>query len=263
MPAFYAHRRFGDLVVEQLPGEMRDILNEHRTQFDLGCQGPDIYFFFRPWKHNAVNRYGEIMHEEIARGLFERGVKVIKRFGMNSATAAYVYGVVCHYALDSEAHPYVSEMMIKEKVGHIEIEEEFEKYCMRLDGVNPFSTDLSKMVPTDKQTVDAIKPLYPGATWAQTREALCELKAIKKIVCQPTAVGQDRVNAILRKAGLYEAHKGQMNQMIDNLSCTESNIGLEEKLQGAIPVAVDLIAQMNAAVKSGTPLGERFDRNFK
>ena len=263
MPAFYAHLKFGDLVTEQLPGEMRDVINGHREVFDLGCQGPDIYFFYRPWKKNEVNLYGEGLHAAPAKDLFERGVKIIRRFGQDSAKAAYVYGVACHFALDSECHPYVGEMVEKLKVGHIEIEEEFEKHMMRIYGLNPFSTDLSKWVPTDKAVVDAVKPLYPEPSWRQTRESLVELKLIKGIVHQPTARGQERLNALLRKAGLYEVHKGQMNQMVDNLACAESNAGLAERLYAAVPVAVELIDEINRAVFEKKPLSVRFERNFE
>ena len=262
MPAYYAHRRFGELVTEQLPGEMRDIIGAHREVFLLGCQGPDIYFFYRPWSKNEVNLYGERLHDEPAKGLIERGVKIIRRFGRESAKAAYVYGVVCHFALDSECHPYVDEMEEKLGVKHIEIEEEFEKYLMSRDGRNPFSTDLSRMVPTDRKTVDAVKPLYPEMTWRQTRESLLELRAIKKIVCQPTAGGQECINRLLKKAGLYEVHKGQMNQMVDNLKCLESNAGLAARFDAAVDVATDLIDQVNEAVDGKKELGVRFERSF-
>ena len=263
MPAFYAHKRFGEMVAKELPEEIKEAVLNHEAQFLIGCQGPDIYFFFRPWKHNDVNAYGEGLHALEARALFERGAKIIRRYGRDSAKAAYVYGVLCHFALDSEAHPYVNAMVEKLYVGHIEIEEEFEKHMMRLDEVNPFSTDLSKMVPTDNETVDAIKPLYEGVTWKQTKESLKELKLLKKIVCQPTAAGQKRLNSLLKKAGMYEQHKGQMNQMVDNLTCRESNEGLTKKLFGAIPVAVRLMKELDDCAFRGTPLSGRFDRNFE
>ena len=263
MPAFYAHRKFGASVTEALSEEMIAVINNHRTQFDLGCQGPDIFFFYRPWGTNAVNKYGNQLHEDPAKELFERGAKIIRKYGQDSAQAAYVYGVVCHFSLDSECHPYVAEMIEKTGVAHIEIEEEFEKYVMRIDGVNPFSTDLSKMVPTDRETVDAVKPLYPAPAWGEVRESLVELKVFKKIICQPSAKGQERINRLLKLTGMYEVHKGQMNQMVDNLACTESNAGLWERFLGAVSVAASLIEDLNASAKTGKPLSVRFERNFE
>lgn len=45
MPAFYAHSRFGAKVAERMKGELREIIRKHYRQFEIGLQGPDLYFF--------------------------------------------------------------------------------------------------------------------------------------------------------------------------------------------------------------------------
>lgn len=45
MPAFYAHERFGKKVWKQMHGELKETIREHYPQFQIGLQGPDIFFF--------------------------------------------------------------------------------------------------------------------------------------------------------------------------------------------------------------------------
>ena len=47
MPIFYAHHHFGEQVYKELPEELQEIIYEYYPQFQIGLQGPDIFFFFR------------------------------------------------------------------------------------------------------------------------------------------------------------------------------------------------------------------------
>ena len=119
MPAIYAHDRFGREVASKLSGEIKEIIKRYYTQFQIGLQGPDILFFYRPFYINAVAKYGIHLHHISAYPFFEHAVKVVKKRGRNSREYAYLLGFICHYALDSECHPYVSEMMKKTKVSSL------------------------------------------------------------------------------------------------------------------------------------------------
>ena len=48
MPAAYAHYRFGQAVFSRLPAEKQKIIQAHRALYDLGLQGPDLLFHYRP-----------------------------------------------------------------------------------------------------------------------------------------------------------------------------------------------------------------------
>ena len=62
MPALYAHNRFGQKVLEQLKGELKDIVTAHDTQFKIGLQGPDIFFFYtRKISFDYIMRFPHIL----------------------------------------------------------------------------------------------------------------------------------------------------------------------------------------------------------
>ena len=134
MPAFFAHYQFGEQVVTQLNDELKDIIQKHKREFQIGLQGPDVFFFYRPWKTNDVVEYGNHLHEAPARWMFQRGMGN----GRHSAAYAYMIGVVCHFALDSFCHPFVDAYEKESGVSHMEIESEFEKMLLRREEKDPF-----------------------------------------------------------------------------------------------------------------------------
>ena len=75
MPAVYAHYRFGAKVSRKLPEDLRKIATTYHPQFTIGLQGPDIFFFYRPYRKNRIARYGNHLHEIPAREFFEHGVR--------------------------------------------------------------------------------------------------------------------------------------------------------------------------------------------
>ena len=144
MPALYAHDRFGAKVSGRLEGELGEIVNRYYTQFSIGLQGPDIFFFYKPYKDNVIVRYGNHLHEISALSFFRHALSVVQRYGRDSGEYAYLMGFICHFILDSECHPYVDEMIEKTGVQHMEIEEEFEKLLLRLDYKDPFAYPLAE-----------------------------------------------------------------------------------------------------------------------
>ena len=101
MPSVYAHYRFGREILELLPDDISSILIEHRELFDIGLQGPDILFFYKPVFKNYVNQLGKRIHEWKGRRFFIPAVRQIRCLKNKDASIAYICGVACHYALDA------------------------------------------------------------------------------------------------------------------------------------------------------------------
>lgn len=78
MPALYAHDRFGEKVSEKSDGELKNIIFKYYNQYEVGLQGPDILFFYRPYHGNDVAKYGSHLHAVSALPFFEHAAKVVK-----------------------------------------------------------------------------------------------------------------------------------------------------------------------------------------
>ena len=103
MPDVAVHAAFGREVLASLPEEVREYLIPEPYTFALF--GPDVWFMYKPW-HRREGR-GRRMHTG-KPGLFlttllcraESSASPVEMF-------SYLSGFLCHYALDSIAHPYI------------------------------------------------------------------------------------------------------------------------------------------------------------
>ena len=210
MPALYAHDRFGRKVLEQLDGELFDIISKYYTQFQIGLQGPDIFFFYKAYSSNRVTKYGYQLHFLSAAPFLQHAVDVIHEKGRDSREYAYLLGFLCHFVLDSECHPYVEEMMQKTRVGHLEIEEEFEKMLLRKDGKNPLAYPLCELVPTDNVTAKSIYLFYEHMDPPTIKTALQYLKFIKWFFTAPGFLHQGAINLAMKLLKKEDSYKGHM-----------------------------------------------------
>ena len=264
MPAYYAHHRFGAAVAELLDGELKKTVVAHRPQFDIGLQGPDIFFFYRPYTKNKVVKYGNGLHHVSAITFFRRAVRIVRKSGRNSREYAYLLGFLCHFILDSECHPYVNEMVEVTGVKHLEIEEEFEKLLLRMDGEDPFSYPLGDLVPLDDGTVQAICPFYPRQINERiVRKSLRDLRMVKRLFTTPHRWKYDVINGVMRLSGKnYPYAKGLMNQRADNPACRQTNEELLRRFEAAVPLAVRMAAGLDECVRTGKEPDVRLDRSF-
>lgn len=263
MPAIYAHDCFGIEVAERLDQELREIIRKYPAPYAIGLQGPDLLFFYRPWSHNRVNQYGVHLHKVSALSFFEHARGVIEEYGRDSKEYAYLMGFICHFILDSECHPYVGEMMDQTGIQHLEIEEEFEKSMLRMNGEDAVAFSAAELVPTDRATAEAIVPFYQNISLDIVRQSLKDLRTVKRLFCAPGALKQGFINMVMKLLRRHEEMKGLMNQRVDNPGCRESNEGLMAHFDAAIGVAVDMIHSYDESLRTGQALDARFDRTFE
>lgn len=266
MPAIYAHDRFGKEVAERVLGEPGKTVRRYYTQFKIGLQGPDIFFFYRFNTDNPIVSYGQHLHRISALPFFRHAVDIIRKKGCNSREYAYLLGFLCHFILDSECHPYVEDMIEVTGVQHLEIEEEFEKLLLRLDGQDPVGYPLADLIPTDPETVRAIYPFYrtnESITPKIIFQSLRYMKLIKRFLTAPGKLKHAAINTGMKLTGKYPYVKGLMNQRVDNPNCKESNEGLLTRFDAAIDLAAGIIGSLDESIRTGKPLSERLDRNFE
>lgn len=103
MPDVAMHHAFGLDVRGSLPEEIRKELRE--APFVFGLYGPDLWFMYRPGKRRQGR--GRRMHTT-RTGAFLTALADRARSGeAREEMFSYLAGFLCHYALDSSAHPYI------------------------------------------------------------------------------------------------------------------------------------------------------------
>lgn len=103
MPAATTHVEMAKDVLRTAPYLQERI--ENKSMFYLGSQGPDMLFFSRASiLPGSLKKYGNQMHEEKVWEVISYFEEYAKE---NENLKSYIMGYLCHYALDSIAHPLV------------------------------------------------------------------------------------------------------------------------------------------------------------
>lgn len=262
MPAFYAHHYFGEKITEQLEGDLKEIIQKHEEQFHIGLQGPDIFLYYEPHHQNRIATYGLHIQEVSAYPFFQNSIKLLKKYGRDSHEYAYILGVICHYILDSECHPYIEKKVKEIGVLHQEIEQEFEKNLLRMNGKDPFTYPLSNFIPTDDKTAVTIYPFYKTINPVIVKQALTDFKRTKRLLTTPGKARQSLIIAAMNKVKDRDYLKGIMYKHEDNPLCESSNRGLKLRLDTALPIAVKMLYSFDETLTTGKELDRRFNRTF-
>lgn len=170
MPSTYAHYRMGQEVIKQVSSPARNIIMKHKQLYDIGLHGPDILFYYHPLVTNPVNAIGYGLHERSGKYFFAKAAEIIEKVSNKEAALAYIYGFICHFALDSTCHGYIDEKIARSGVSHTEIEVEFDRSLMIEDGKDPVRQDLTKHIVPSMENASLIAPFFQGAEPKQVKK---------------------------------------------------------------------------------------------
>lgn len=116
MPSLLTHHLFGQKVLHA-QGWAYSPGSGAQDAFVLGCQGPDPFFFALGLRHpSGYIRFARALHTVRSTEAIEAMCRyTARRQGKERAVLdAYLAGYLCHYALDSTAHPYVYAVQKRE-----------------------------------------------------------------------------------------------------------------------------------------------------
>ena len=119
MPDIIVHNRMGRTVYKKLPPEISSEID--RETYRLGLLGPDPYalyrFFAAPFRHGIHTRMSEMHQTRTADFLVE-----MAKNSESKEMFSYLCGFLCHFALDSTAHPYIDALSKDQVYMHMAIE---------------------------------------------------------------------------------------------------------------------------------------------
>lgn len=112
MPGFTTHYILGMKAYNDLPNiQTKFIIAKYRWLYQLGLQGPDIFFYNIPiLRHRDYRNVGAYMHEHHIRDFFAvylKNLAEIPSWQQREQGLSYFCGYLCHYIGDYICHPYV------------------------------------------------------------------------------------------------------------------------------------------------------------
>ena len=102
MASFITHYYMADRVAGALQDKSASIIAGNRSAYDIGCQGNDLLFYV----FGKFRGYASLTHTKRTHALFSEMCDYVRSSGRDDLRA-YLYGYICHYALDAAIHPYV------------------------------------------------------------------------------------------------------------------------------------------------------------
>ncbi len=187
MPACLTHRLFAENVRKLLPD--RDKLD--LTAYYWGAQGPDFLFCHRyfPWmKGRSLKSYGNRLHGENPVRTLGAVRDFLKRHD-DLTYRSYAWGLLCHYSLDSTAHPYINALadrLVEERpyenrtTMHGEIEAALDAILLRREtGKLPSEVSLGSMFPKNEPVQRRIAKLYREMIFQVYGEEVSEAELLR------------------------------------------------------------------------------------
>lgn len=172
MPDIAVHTAFGAEVLE------RTALDVDRGIYDLGLLGPDPYLFYRFYRppfRSRANRYASTMHRE-RTGEFL--MELARRAKDNYEVFSYLAGFLCHYALDSNTHPYINRKAKNRSTMHMAIEHRLDNKIGGEIRIPPFLPD-----SMEESVGGAITKVYGWQdAWEKLRQGHRDMTPFYRIV---------------------------------------------------------------------------------
>mgnify|MGYP001060320996 CR=1 FL=1 len=112
MPGFTTHYILGMKAYNDLPNnQLKYIIAKYRWLYQLGLQGPDMFFYNIPvLRHRDYRNVGSHMHEYQVNDFFKNSLLELTEIHsrqQKEEAAAFLAGFMCHYISDSICHPFV------------------------------------------------------------------------------------------------------------------------------------------------------------
>ena len=256
MPSHYAHYRFGTRVIPMLPLQVQRSIRLFRSLYDVGLHGPDIFYYYSLPMYSRVTALGSKYHN-LTGGEFFVPVCKHLRLEPNEAALAYLYGVLTHYCLDSALHDFVNQQTADGEITHLELEAEFDRFLLQLDGKpRPHLHDNSGHMKLTQGECDTVAKFY-GTTPAIVDLSLTCMAANAKLI----SLRNPELRRLVKKCAGREL-KQNFTERTANPKCghlDEPMLALYDQALERFPAMMEaLLAHMH----HNAPLGELFDATF-
>lgn len=255
MPANYAHNRFGKLVMA-CPGEW---LKKYERLFLAGCHGPDPLFYYDPFGPNEIRDLAEKIHGTSGKILFTDLCQMVREEPEGPGWA-FLFGLLAHYCLDSSCHPTVNALHRSGECNHTELETEFDRFLMELDGISrPHTRDLGRHMKLTEAECATAASLFPPLTPEQYTRCTEKMRKGTALM-SGKKVPRFLLERVLPRYGPTVAYQLMCKKANPRVAYKDPELlALFDRGVALYPV---LAAELDGLLRQGTPLSDRFLPDF-
>ena len=225
MPGFITHYICGQAILKNLNSDAQKVVTSHMRFYNIGTQGPDIFFYYIPGLIKKRSRnIGTQMHKQDFGDFISHMIDIMTFEHLSDYKRAvlfsYVSGFLTHYALDATAHPYVysktgvrkkgdKAKAIKYSVNHRKFETAIDVLMLEL---------MSSKKPGDYKLWELIRvesdpaKIVAGAMSASIRETYSRNVSPKDVI-----KAMDYMVALTRIMQSAKGRRKRLMELIENL----------------------------------------------
>lgn len=262
MPAAYAHYRFGQAVFSRLPQDKQTLIQAHRPFYDLGLHGPDLLFYYRPLSHDPLKHQGSAMHQAAAADFFRPAGELLGHTQDSEALVAYLWGFLCHFALDLHCHAYIAAVTTDGGPGHFEMEADLDRALLCEAGLALAPGSVTAHIKPSRAGMRLLSPLFSGVSPRQLYRAAKEMILNLYFLNTQNRLIRALVKTALRISGRYEKLGPMLLPDQPNPRCVESSRRLMSLYAQAQDTAVKLIQDFADNAQGRRDYDRIFHYNF-
>lgn len=256
MPATYAHYRFARQVASSLPDRIHKAVQKGSALYLAGCHGPDPMFYYDPFRKNAVDALGARLHAISGKELFDLGCRQLRK-NPSPRGCLYLYGLLTHYCLDTGCHPFVNDLAQRGICNHTELETEFDRFLLELDGVTkPHTRDLGVHLMLTAADCREAAACYPGMTPQEFRRSVRNMRLAIKILSGRSVLPRPLLEKTL--PAFSDNVRYQLMSKGPNTRVSQWNEKLMAFYDQSLERFPGLARQLGDHVTRGIPLGDDF-----
>lgn len=263
MPNTYAHYRFGQEIIKLLHDDTRKIIEEHMDIFNIGVHGPDIYSFYHTLLNDKMNKLCSREHANPGLVLMEHAAACIREdLAHADAYFAYMYGMICHLALDGYCHGFVNSTRDREKIAHNLQESEFDRMLMKRDGKDPFSYCPGNTLVAKQEYAERIAYVSMDVDARIVKRSVRRMRKWCNFFVAPTIFHRVIIYFGLWISGNYKKRTGMIIKYKENPKCVDTNKELLRLYEKAKVMAVHLIEEYRQNVYEEKPYSSAYNARF-
>ena len=256
MPAAYAHYRFGQQMLSVLPPAIQKIARAHPQLYDAGLHGPDPLFFHNISRSDQVHELASRFHHIPGDALFDGFCARLRR-PEDPRETAYLFGLLTHYALDSQCHPYIVELDSVGTCPHSQLETEFDRFLLALDGEPlPHTRDLGAHLRPEPEELEIMARFFPPLTRAQMGRCMRNMTWVTKTLSANGLFSRSILERAVPRLGETVRHQFMPRQPDPRAAAYDQPLlALYQEALNRFP---SLARQLEDHLYRGTPLGADF-----
>lgn len=243
-------------MLRSMPADIGRTARRYRRLYDVGLHGPDLFFFYKPVVSTKIGKLGSKFHRQTGREFFGRVCRNL-RLEPSEVGQAYLYGVLCHYALDAVCHPMIVKLSQEGVASHSRIETEFDRFLLESDGKEPpYGMRLTNHMALTDRECEIVSRFYPGTEGRHIRQSLKGMVRIRKALELPD--GPLCSTLIKTMSAASDTFRDMVVRPEPDPVCRVLNQPLMERYQQAARAFPDMLTQLGAHLTYNAPLGEEF-----